>query len=67
MNKSKNKSAQELQKLSFKKQKSNPKYYELMKERSDKAVIERKKQAIRRAITYLVKNGYKVVGNIIFK
>lgn len=61
----KNKAAQSLQKLSFKKQKSDPDYFKKMKERSDKGKEARKKQAIARAVDYLVKNGYRVVGNII--
>lgn len=56
-----------MQALSIKSQKSNPNYLKIRKEVSNKGNETKRKLAIRRAIAYLIKNGYRVVGNVISK
>lgn len=64
--KQKNKAAQSLQKLSVKSQKLNPNYSKIRQGVSKKANEAKTRLAIKRAIVYLIKNGYKVVGNLIY-
>ena len=53
--------------LSIKKQKSNPNYLKVRQRVLKKANDVRTRLAIKRAINYLRKNGFKVVGMIISK
>ena len=58
---------QDMGRLSIKKQKSNPNYLKVRQRVLKKANDVRTRLAIKRAINYLRKNGFKVVGMIISK